>query len=78
MRRRIPPILLIAGLMLGCERAPEGDVASEQATFRVVEVVGGLEHPWAVAFLPEGDLLSHGAPGPPAHRARRRPGSDAA
>jgi glucose/arabinose dehydrogenase len=66
--RTLPPILVMAVLTLGCERAPvanvpDAPVVSEQATFRVVEVVGGLEHPWAVAFLPGGDLLITERPG---------------
>jgi aldose sugar dehydrogenase len=32
-------------------------VDSEQASFAVERVVGGLEHPWAVAFLPDGGIL---------------------
>ncbi len=32
-------------------------VASEEATFRVVRVVGGLSHPWAVDWLPDGRVL---------------------
>ena len=43
--------------------APEQVQRSEQADFRVVEVVGGLEHPWAVAFLPDGRLLITERPG---------------
>jgi glucose/arabinose dehydrogenase len=66
--QKVPPILVMAVLTLGCERAPVADVpeapvVSAQATFRVVEVVGGLEHPWAVAFLPGGDLLITERPG---------------
>jgi glucose/arabinose dehydrogenase len=40
-----------------CTAAPAtGQVhRSEQATFRVETVVTGLEHPWGMAFLPEGD-----------------------
>ena len=82
MRRDAWLITLIVALTLGCERAPVADVpdpvASDQATFRVVEVAGGLEHPWAMAFLPDGDAADHRAPGAPAHPARGRAGSDAA
>lgn len=37
--------------------APEGPVTTEAARFRVVEVAGGLEEPWALAFLPDGGML---------------------
>ncbi|HZA66633.1 MAG TPA: PQQ-dependent sugar dehydrogenase [Geminicoccaceae bacterium] len=67
MRRDSWLIILIVTLILGCERAPVADVpdtvASDQATFRVVEVAGGLEHPWAMAFLPDGDVLITERPG---------------
>lgn len=33
------------------------EVKSESATFRVVRVVDGLEHPWAVDWLPDGRTL---------------------
>jgi glucose/arabinose dehydrogenase len=32
-------------------------VTSEEETFRVVEVLGDLSHPWAVAWLPDGRML---------------------
>ena len=42
---------------------PDGPVATEAARFEVVEVAGGLEHPWAMAFLPGGDVLVTERPG---------------
>ena len=36
---------------------------SEEHGFRVVTVAEGLEHPWSVAFLPNGDLLVTERPG---------------
>ncbi|MGH6916881.1 MAG: PQQ-dependent sugar dehydrogenase, partial [Geminicoccaceae bacterium] len=67
MRRNALPILLTLALTLGCERAPEADVpdtvASDQATFRVVELADGLEHPWGMTFLPDGALLITERPG---------------
>ncbi|PSQ65382.1 MAG: pyrroloquinoline-quinone glucose dehydrogenase, partial [Bacteroidetes bacterium QH_1_61_8] len=38
-------------------------VESEEATFRVVKTVGGLEHPWAVDWLPDGRMLITERPG---------------
>jgi glucose/arabinose dehydrogenase len=54
--------MIVAGaLVAGCgsqsDAAPQGPVSSEQATFELVTVAGGLEHPWGMAFLPNGDLL---------------------
>ncbi len=37
--------------------------ASEEAAFTVTEVVAGLEHPWSLAFLPDGDMLVTERPG---------------
>jgi glucose/arabinose dehydrogenase len=38
-------------------------VESEEATFQVVKAVGGLEHPWAVDWLPDGRMLITERPG---------------
>lgn len=43
--------------------AATGDHTSEQANFRIVTVAAGLEYPWSVAFLPDGDLLITEKPG---------------
>jgi aldose sugar dehydrogenase len=43
--------------------APQGPVETKAATFRVVEVAGGLENAWAVAFLPGGGMLVTEKPG---------------
>lgn len=65
--RPLLPTAAIAALLAGgCAHAapdPERIVDSEQASFHVVEVVGGLENPWAVAFLPDGRMLVTERPG---------------
>ncbi len=38
-------------------------VESEEATFRVVKTVDGLEHPWAVDWLPDGRMIVTERPG---------------
>ncbi|MEW6688810.1 MAG: PQQ-dependent sugar dehydrogenase [Pseudomonadota bacterium] len=38
-------------------------VRSEEHSFRVVTVASGLEHPWSVAFLPDGRMLVTERPG---------------
>ena len=49
-------------------KVPDGEVVlerveSEKATFRVVRTVEGLEHPWAVDWLPDGRVLITERPG---------------
>jgi aldose sugar dehydrogenase len=58
--RGILPTVLAAAAMIGCTTGslPAQSVhESEFHTFRVETVVTGLEHPWAVAFLPDGGML---------------------
>jgi glucose/arabinose dehydrogenase len=53
LRRTLLPLL--CGALLCTEVSAQ---ASESGELSVVEVVGGLEHPWALAFLPGGkDML---------------------
>jgi glucose/arabinose dehydrogenase len=67
MARRTRHAVLIGGALL-LAAAP---VASQQAQvhhsadhdFRVVTVAEGLEHPWSIAFLPDGDILVTERPG---------------
>lgn len=53
-------VATFALLVAGCANAtpsPDTVFATEQARFTVAEVVGGLENPWSVAFLPDGRML---------------------
>jgi len=58
-----------AALMMWSSRAdnvsiaPEQTVVSEEHTFRVVLLTRGLEHPWGLAFLPDGRMLVTERPG---------------
>ena len=56
LRLAIP---LLLTLLLGWDglAAQSRTHVSNEHRFQVVPVVTGLEHPWAVAFLPRGDLL---------------------
>ena len=54
------PILIVLAI-LDCGSSPRAGEArvfeSLKATFRAVVVASGLDHPWAVGFLPSGDIL---------------------
>ena len=57
-------VLLMSGCAAQTAPVPPGDaVTSDQATFRVELVTDGLEHPWGMAFLPDGDMLVTERPG---------------
>jgi aldose sugar dehydrogenase len=52
----------LTALLTGCSdpsgaQAAGEAIRSDQATFRVVPVATGLEHPWGMAFLPGEDVL---------------------
>lgn len=72
----LPWLMLVA--LSACDRAPPPAPAtppqavadavpqpstSEKTAFEVVEVVTGLEHPWSLAFLPDGAMLVTERPG---------------
>ena len=50
-------VALFAALALGCSSADGKPHVTEQAVFETQKVSAGLEHPWSVAFLPDGDFL---------------------
>lgn len=57
MRAHIIRMALCAMLVLGLPAAGTGDGPAEQALVRVVTVAEGFDHPWAMAFLPDGRFL---------------------
>lgn len=47
----------LAAASLGCGQVAAQDFDSQRHRFRVVTVARGLEHPWGLAFLPDGRML---------------------
>ncbi|MDP2245637.1 PQQ-dependent sugar dehydrogenase [Pseudomonas sp.] len=47
-------ILGLASVLLTTQAA---EYSSEQGTLQVTQLVGGLEHPWSMAFLPDGESV---------------------
>ncbi len=49
--------LVLILLLMGAAAPPPGVIKTQQHDLRIVEIVKGLEHPWSLAFLPDGDIL---------------------
>lgn len=76
---RIAGLVIAAVVLGGCREAPSGAagasqprwtgaepsqvLASELGPYRVQQLVAGLEHPWGLAFLPDGRMLVTERPG---------------
>ena len=59
-----PGLIVLGAAQATMAAAPTGAAqTSDQASFRVVTVTGGLEFPWSLAFLPDGDMLITEKPG---------------
>lgn len=60
MRPFLPALAVLALSISACDAAsppPEGVIQSEKANFVVETIADGLDHPWSLAFLPNGDFL---------------------
>ena len=49
--------VLCATTLASCAPADAQVVKSQEHSFRIVTVASGLDHPWGLAFLPNGDML---------------------
>lgn len=63
MRRRDLIALPLLALLPSWTRAQGERIASQAHALRVVTLVRGLEHPWGLAFLPDGRMLVTERPG---------------
>src|SRR5512134_1566868 len=60
--RSLYPLLLAAVGTGACQDAPHV-APSGETKVKVTTVAGGLEHPWSLAFLPDGRMLVTERPG---------------
>jgi glucose/arabinose dehydrogenase len=64
LRRAWPAVFCLGVLAAGGTALAQSEIRhSERHDFRVVTLAEGLEHPWAMAFLPDGGILITERPG---------------
>ena len=63
LRNSVLACVALALAALWAEEARGEEYKSAQASFRVTLLAEGLEHPWGMAFLPDGGLLITERPG---------------
>jgi glucose/arabinose dehydrogenase len=56
-------LILLASLVLGVTACAGADAGDERSDLDLVTVTAGLEHPWGMAFLPDGRVLVTERPG---------------
>ena len=61
--RAIPLILFLAVAFAAAPAVAQASQEPPSAPARVTPVVGGLDHPWSMAFLPDGGILITERPG---------------
>lgn len=63
MQRTFGPTVTIAMVLAGSAHAVDGTHQTEKAVIQVKTVAEGLDHPWGIAFLPDGQALVTERPG---------------
>ena len=56
-------VAAIALVLVACDAPAAQEFSAQQGPIRVVTVARGLEHPWGLAFLPDGRMLVTERPG---------------